>query len=105
MDQRLLDAEIGVLQLDIFADDADIDLVFGAAQLGDEVTPAAQAVPGFFGRGQGQPVDQELVEAGFLQAEGNLVDGVNGDHGDDSVLRDVTEESDFFLGVGVDLVV
>ena len=80
--QRLIDGFVGVLQLDVFADDTDLHLVLGRLDAVDDVGPDVfriGAVP------DAEQVADVLVHALFLEHAGQLVDGgfdvLGGEHG------------------------
>ena len=83
---------VGVLQADIFADDADRHLAFGVEQAVDDVVPARHV-------GLGRVVDAEGaqhlgVEPGRVILGGDGVDALRVERGDDRFLADVAEQGD-----------
>ena len=70
--EGFVDGFIGVLQLDVFADHADLHLVLGRLDAADDLGPDILRV----GAGlEPELVHDELIKALLLQHEGQLVDG------------------------------
>ena len=92
MDERLGQRLVGVLQADIFADDADRHLALGIEQPVDDVVPARHV-------GLGRVVDAEGaqhlgVEPGLVILGGDGVDARRVERGDDRFRADVAEQGD-----------
>jgi hypothetical protein len=91
VDEGLLEGLVAVLVLDVFADDADGDLVAGIVGAVDDVDPLGEV--------GGCGVDAEILEGEGVNAfggevEGHLVDAGYVAGGDDGLLFDVAKESD-----------
>lgn len=101
MVQRFAHAHVGVVQLHIFAHNANANFCFGAADFGDHLFPFGEIRPFCFL--QFQPVDDIVTEAGFFQQQGNVVQNVAGDGGNDGPFAHVAEEGNLLmcsLGMG-----
>jgi len=93
MDYRLINRFIGVVQLDIFADDAKANPMLGGDELADDFLPMAH-VGGR--RVEPEKLADEIVHALALEHEGNLVNAViNILLLDDGFVRDVAEKGNF----------
>ena len=89
MDERLGQRLVGVLEADIFADDADRDLAFRVEQAVDDVVPARHV-------GLRRVLDAEGaqhlgVEPGLVILGGDGVDALRVERGDDRFHADVAE--------------
>ena len=94
--QRLVDGQVGVLQLDVLADQRDLDLFLGTLQPLGEVEPLAEICP--LAR-QPELLAHELIETFGLQARGNEIHVGNVGRSDDRALLDVGEEGDLLPDV------
>ena len=99
MDERLGQALIGVLQADIFADDADRHLAFGVEQAVDDVVPARHF--GLRRVGDAEGAKHLGVEPGLVILGGDGVDALGVERRDHRFLADVAEIGDLLaLAVG-----
>ena len=94
--ERLDDRQVRVGQVDVLADDADLDLPVGHGRPGHDVLPLAQVDPVLV------EVDAERcadvgVEPLFMEHERDLVDVAGVDGRDDRLDRDVAEQGDLAL--------
>ncbi len=102
LEERLVDRLVGVLQLDVFADEADVDRLRRRRFQGQEFFPRlhlgrrAHFEAGFF--------QDDLVHLLPLEDEGHLVDRRDVDRLDDGVLVDVAEEGHLAQDRRVELV-
>ena len=102
--ERLGDRQVGVGQLDVLADEGDLELRLGALDPLDEVAPVRE-VGRRCGRAEAEVAHDELAEAGFLEHERDLVDRLGGLGRDDRLRRDVGEEGDLLADLVGDRVV
>ena len=94
-----VDGFVGVLQFDVFSDDADGDFAGGVFYAADDLLPDVLLRAGFF---DAEEFDHEIVNAFFLEFEGEFVDGVDVGAADDGFDGDVAEEGDFFAEADVE---
>ena len=99
VEERLVDALVRILVLDVLPDEVERDLVGRVPDALDEVAPVVHAG---LGDGQAQPLQQDLVQALFGEIERHLVDARDVARGDDRLFVDVTEERDLPLHVVVE---
>ncbi len=71
--ERFVDALVGVLQVDVFADDRDLDLLFRVDDATNELAPVAQIGRRRFDL---QQLADELIETFLVQHQRHLVNGV-----------------------------
>jgi hypothetical protein len=100
--QRLGDAHVGVVQVDVLADERDLDRLFGRLDAVDEVRATR---PSSGGRRQPEVADEVGAEAGLLQHQRHLVDRRGGPHRDHGLEVDVAEEGDLLADLVGDLLV
>ena len=93
--QRFEHAHVGVVQLDVLADEGDPERPPRPADLLDEIPPLAQIG---FAR-QSELASDVVAQPGLLQDQRHLVDRVGRRHRDDGVAVDVAEERDLLLDV------
>ena len=99
MKERLVDALVGILVLDVLADEVNGDLVGRIPDPLDEIAPVVHAR---VGDRQAQPLQQDLVEPLFGQIERHLVDARDVARRDDRFFVDVAKERDLALQVVVE---
>ncbi len=100
MGQRLIDALVGVLQVDVFADHGDLDLLFRADHTVDELPPVGQVGRRRF---QVEQLADEGIEPLGVQHERHLVDGVLDVPGLDHALRrNVAEHGKLLPDIGIE---
>ena len=92
--ERFADRLVGVLVVDVLADDADHDLVDGMLDRVDHVDPFRQVGAGLGLLAQAQALDDQLVQTLRVQPHRNLVDVVEIDGRDDRLLRHIGEGGD-----------
>ena len=92
--QRLVQRLVGVLQVDVLADESDVDLVLGMLVRVDDLLPLGQ-VGG--AREDLQLVADDLVEHLLVQHHRDLVDRVDVPGRDHRLLLDVGEKRDLAL--------
>src|SRR5262245_23253582 len=97
MNQRLVEALVGILKLDVFADYADGDRFAGAAHAVDERVPLPQVR---VTERQSEYVDDQLVESLMIENEWDFVDRFDVGRVDHGLLRDVAEERNLGLNLG-----
>src|SRR5262245_4876318 len=102
MNQRLVEALVGILKLDVFADYADGDRFAGAAHAVDERVPLPQVR---VTERQSEYVDDQLVESLVIENERDFVDRFDVRRVDHGLLRDVAEERNLGLHFGGELAV
>ena len=98
--ERFVDALVGILQLDVFADDRDLDLLLWVNDAVDEFPPIAQ-----IGRGRidVQELADEVVETLLVQHQRHLVNRVRHiARLDDRVRADVAKHRKFLPDFGVE---
>ena len=98
MDEALLDALVGVLELDVLADEGNIHLVLGMAQAGKKLFQAGQV--GLRQAGDFQLADHHLVEFLRRHVERHLIDAPGVDGLDDMARLDVAETGDLAADLG-----
>src|SRR3954452_10054291 len=92
--ERLGDREVGVVQVDVLADQGDLHLLLGMVHLAEQVVPGRPVdVP----EGQVQPAYDVRVEALAVQHLGDVVDGRRVRGRDPGVLVDVAHLRDLLL--------
>ena len=89
--QRLVQRLVGIGQIDIFADHADLHLVLRMLQRIDQLVPGREV--GRARRHTERKAD-DLVEALLVQHRGHLVDRIGVPHGDDGVVRNIGKQRD-----------
>jgi hypothetical protein len=95
--QGLVQAFVGLLEIDILADDADFHLILGVFEALHQLLPGLQTGrPG----PDVQDLDQALVQTLLMEQQGNLVDVFHVLGGDHRLGLDVAEQGDFGLDVG-----
>jgi len=93
VDEGLLQALVGVLILDIFADDADDDAIAGMADALVQILPGMHVAGG---RVEMEIAQDQLVEALLGEAEGDFVDAGGVAGCDDGIFRKhLQKEGDF----------
>ena len=102
--ERLGDAEVGVGQLDVLADEGDLEDRLGRLDPGDEGAPRVE-VRLDLRVAEPELADDELAEARRLEHERDLVDRVGGLGRDDRLGRDVGEQRDLLADLVGDRVV
>ncbi len=75
VDERLLDREVGVVQLDVLADDGDIDAARRALEPLDHGAPFGQVAPGGVDLHE---FDDGVAQACLFKGDGHLVDAGHG---------------------------
>jgi hypothetical protein len=100
--QGLADADVGVRELGVLADDGDLDLGPCLANPADELLPVGQVR---LGGGQVELAGDELPEPGSLEEERDLVDAPRGSQRDDGVDVDIGEQADLVEDVVLDRLV
>ena len=104
MADRLGHAHVGVGQLDVLADEPDLEGRLGSLDELDESRPGGEVGrSGDFG--QAELADDEVAEAGRLELERDLVDRVRRHGRDDGLGRDVGEQGDLLADLVADRVV
>ena len=99
MKQRLRHADVGIPQAGIFAHQGDFHMAVDALYPLHHCRPFGQvggSLP------QPQPPADGIAQALLLQQQRNLIQGVGGHIGDDTVFRDVAEQGDFAADVLAD---
>ena len=91
--ERLGDREVGIRQLDVLADEGDLEDRLGRLDPGDEGAPLVE-VRLDVGVAEPELANDQTAEAGGLEHERDLVDRVGGLGRDDRVGRDVREQRD-----------
>ena len=92
--QRLGDREVGVGQVDVLADERDLDLVLGLVHALEEEVPVG---PVDVAEGQPEPADDVGVQPLAVQHLGDVVDARRVDGGRDGLGVDVAHEADLAL--------
>ena len=101
--EGFVDGLVGVLELDVFADDGDVDGVLGIDDAVDEAFPVCEVGSG--GLAHAELVDDEAVNLVVAQVEGALIDRVfDIAEGDDVLFLDVAKHGDFAAIVFVEVV-
>ena len=95
--QRLVEALVGVLDLDVLADHPDAQAAPRRLDPADDLFPSAE-IGG--ARGQPEHLDDALVEALLGEGQGHLVDRVHVPRGHHRLFLDVAEQRDLGLGPG-----
>src|SRR5258708_6812955 len=90
--ERLVERLVGILQVDVFADERDIDLVLRVPLRVDQLGPCRKV--GRPGEDRGLVAD-DLVEHLLVQHHGDLVDRIHVPGRDHRLFLDVAKESDF----------
>ena len=102
--ERLGDREVGVGQLDVLADQGDLERRLGRLDPLDQRAPPVQVGHGI-GIAQAQVADQPAPEAERLELERHLVDRLGGGRRDDRLHVDVGEQRDLLADLVGDLAV
>src|SRR5580704_4630010 len=87
---------VGVFELDIFADDADVHFAFGMVQAPQHVEPRLHVGGALF---EAEEADDLRVEAFFAELDGDFVNCFHVFHGNNAGFGDVAEEGYFFLEI------
>jgi len=99
--QRLVQRDIAVLHLHVFADHGDVDLAVGVGLRRHDLLPVGQICRRHV---EAQLVDHDFIETLLVQQHRYLVDVVGVDARDDRALLDVGEQRDLaalFVGQGI----
>ena len=95
----LLDADVGVGGVDVFAHQGDIERTGGPGHPVDQVLPGSQ-VDGPLG--QAELAGDDPPQAGLFQEQRDGVDVVHRFERDDGLVFDITEQGQFFAGFGLE---